>query len=106
MTSNPNLDEFIDSPRSLSQLSSRKPSRDSDLDSAFTKNGTGIQRKSSKGKRIVCLFVSLWDRPEALSFRGMKVVLLQQHFAKPPFSIAILKSRACLLLTCAPIIKC
>eukprot|EP00095_Tigriopus_kingsejongensis_P006988 maker-scaffold430_size173499-snap-gene-0.40 protein:Tk06988 transcript:maker-scaffold430_size173499-snap-gene-0.40-mRNA-1 annotation:"filamin-a isoform x3" len=50
MSSNPNLEEFIDDPEALASLGgSRKSSRDPEnQDYAYSKNGTGVQRKSSR----------------------------------------------------------
>ena len=63
MTSNPNLDDVIDAQDIGGGLSSsRKPSRlgqggdgdDENADLIYSRNGTGMQRKPSKGKISLC----------------------------------------------------
>ena len=60
MTSNPNLDDVIDATQDIG--SSRKPSRlagqgdggddeDDDAELIYSRNGTGMQRKPTKGKK-------------------------------------------------------
>ena len=53
MTSNPNLEDVIDSPRTAADLGTgRKPIREEEDDLIFARNGTGLQRKASKGKLV------------------------------------------------------
>ena len=56
MTSNPNLEDVISATNAKGLNSSRKSSRDSEIsdlnnpDLMYSRNGTGRQRKASKGK--------------------------------------------------------
>ena len=52
MTSNPNLEDVIDSPRTAADLGTgKKPGRENEEeDLIYARNGTGLQRKASKGK--------------------------------------------------------
>jgi len=50
MTSNPNLEDVIDSPRSAQELLAAGKKGD-DEGGIFSKNGTGLQRRGSKGRK-------------------------------------------------------